>query len=169
MGFVWNGVATANYRQTPPPRPIKKAGKMYKPENFKLYELVPKALYEAYHGSDILWYLFDDRILLAGDLISMKYGPCIANDWYWGGQYQWRGFRTADCPEGALLSQHKFGRAEDLIPQDVTAEEIRRDILAGKVASGLITCIEADVIHLHIDCRVPDAGGRIKVVYPTKQ
>jgi hypothetical protein len=142
---------------------------MYKPTYFQLFELVPREIFELYHGSDILWYLFDDRILLAGDLIRRRYGPCYINTWYWCGYDNYRGFRPADCPIGALLSQHKFGRAEDITPRDVTAEEIRIDIMAGKVASGLITCIEAEVPHLHIDCRVPDSGGQIKIVYPVKQ
>ena len=76
----------------------------------------------------------------------------VANTWYWGGRHQWRGFRTCDCTVGADYSQHRYGRASDLMPVEVTSEEIRNDIIQGENFL-YITCIECKVIHLHHDER----------------
>jgi hypothetical protein len=52
------------------------------------------------------------------------------NTWHTGGSNQSRGFRPWATGVGAPFSQHKFGRASDLEPQETTAEEIRQDILS---------------------------------------
>ena len=125
----------------------------YIPKYFQPYELVPRATYELLKNRPwIIWQLFDNRVLYIGDRIRKRYGKMIANTWYWGGVHQYRGWRPSRCPVGARWSQHKFGRAEDLVPVEVTAEEIRQDIKAGENFSG-ITCIEDGVNWLHFDVR----------------
>lgn len=141
---------------------------MYTPKHFSLFEIVPEDIYRDYHGSEILWWLFDDRILMAADLIRDRFGPMTINDWYYGGSNHFRGFRPADCGVGATLSQHKFGRALDLIPSDVSAHQIRAAIIEKDVAANLITCVEENIPWLHIDCRLPEAGGQIKIIYPRR-
>lgn len=131
----------------------------YIPKYFKIQELVPRALYEMYKGNPyLLWNIFDHRILVSIDLIRVRYGKMIANTWYWKGKHQYRGFRHIGCRVGSKLSQHRFGRAIDLVPVDVTASEIRSSILYGSddPAFKFITAIELDTGWLHIDCRSHD-------------
>ncbi len=125
----------------------------YTTKFFKLYELVPKATYELLKNRPwVIWQLFDERILYSADRIRKRYGKMLANTWYWGGGHQYRGWRPHDCDVGAVYSQHKFGRAIDLEPIEVTAEEIRQDIKKGENFR-YITCIEENVSWLHIDVR----------------
>ena len=125
----------------------------YIPKFFQPYELVPRSTYELLKDRPwIIWQLFDNRVLYIGDRIRKRYGKMVANTWYWGGKHQYRGWRSSGCPVGARWSQHRFGRAEDLVPVEVTAEEIRQDIKAGEDFSG-ITCIEDGVDWLHFDVR----------------
>jgi hypothetical protein len=102
----------------------------YIPTHFKLHELLPKSIHQARRGSPALWWVFDPRILKAADVLRERYGAMVCNTWRAGGDFELRGFRPPDCTTGAALSQHRFGRALDLIPQKCTAEEIRRDLMA---------------------------------------
>jgi hypothetical protein len=101
--------------------------------------------------------MFDDRLLRTMDRLRRRYGPMVANTWHWGGNSQERGWRHEATSTGAEFSQHKYGRAVDLVPlrQGVTAELIRQDILADPFGSTFehITCIELEVSWLHIDVR----------------
>lgn len=130
---------------------------MHIPGYFKLYELLPKDFYNKYlsYKGDNLWFLFDDRLLKCADRLRERYGKMIANTWYWGGKHQYRGWRPFDCTVGSAFSQHKFGRALDLVPDECTAEEIRKDILQSKNQDIFIdiTCIETKVSWLHVDVR----------------
>ncbi len=78
-----------------------------------------------------------------------------ANTWFWGGQHQYRGWRPWDCEVGAFLSQHKFGRSFDLVPVDLHAEEIRKDIKKDPNQNEFkyITCIEDGIGWLHFGTR----------------
>lgn len=133
---------------------------MFKPKYFQLYELVPQVDFERYGNR--LWYVFDDRILQAADVLRGLYGPMVVNDWHDGGSNHFRGFRPAGCTVGATFSQHRYGRALDLIPQETTAEKIRGDIIADPeivtdwMGDLLITAMETGVSWLHIDCRNHD-------------
>ena len=126
----------------------------YVPKHFQPYELVPRETYELLRSKPWkIWWLFDPRILLVGDRIRKRYGKMVANTWYWGGEHQYRGWRPWDCPFGAEFSQHKFGRALDLVPVEYAAEEIRIDIIKDGEDFGYVTCVEADTWWLHVDCR----------------
>ena len=133
----------------------------YRPKYFKLYELVPKELYTKYkdwHIEDRLWNIFDERLLYSLDQVREHYGKMTMNTWWWkGGIHQYRGYRPGDCPIGAELSQHKFGRGGDLVPQEVTGQEIRDDIKKNPWSQGFefITCIEdfPGMGWVHIDTR----------------
>ncbi len=130
---------------------------MYKTKHFKLYELLPKDFYEKYkHREDRLWFMFDARMLWTADQLWELYGPTvIANDWYWKGNNQYRGWRPWDCEIGAEFSQHKFGRALDQKFKHATAEEVRLDIKANpwRHEFRYITALEDNVKWLHFDCR----------------
>ena len=126
---------------------------MYIPKHFNLYELVPKRDYEM-KTPWLLWALLDDRILITADQLRDRYGRANINTWYWlqeGAQY--RGWRPLDSHVGAQFSQHKFGRALDIVFAGVTAEEVRADIKKNKDLFPLINSIEEGVDWLHVDCR----------------
>lgn len=81
---------------------------MYKCKHFSIKELVNPAFLGT--NEDILWRLFDDRLLKMADKIREKYGACTVND---SGLTDC-GLRKADSNTGAKFSAHKFGRALDL-------------------------------------------------------
>lgn len=125
----------------------------YIPKFFQPYELVPEATYKLLKNRPwVIWQLFDERVLYSADRIRKRYGKMIANTWYLGGRHQYRGWRPARCTIGAVYSQHRFGRAIDLVPVEVTAEAIRQDIKNGENFR-YITSIEDGVLWLHFDVR----------------
>lgn len=137
------------------------------PRHYCIEELVPKSLYEAHrHEKPKLWLCFDSRMLWTADALRMRFGKMVANTWNQGGPYQYRGFRPWDASVGSPFSQHKFGRAADLDPEEISAEEIRSDILAhpDRDEYKFIRCLEEGVAWLHFDVR--SWLGPILVVKP---
>lgn len=128
---------------------------MYKPEHFIIQELVSQDLYHKYkYRQDKLWLIFDDRLLRVADQLRNRYGSCYVNNWFWKKDLNYCGFREQGCGVGSPFSQHRFGRALDLHFNKVTAEEIRRDILAEiPFMCEFIKGVENDVSWLHIDTR----------------
>ena len=127
---------------------------MYKPDNFELYELLDKVTYHTtMHYGDTRWQWFDDRALITLEKLREWAGTTLINDWYWGGENQWGGLRPLNCPVGALMSQHRFGRAFD--PKFVfkTADEVREYILSNRDKFPYITCLEFGIPWTHFDCR----------------
>ncbi|WP_051694167.1 hypothetical protein [Desulfohalovibrio reitneri] len=129
----------------------------YFPEFFSLDELVPREHYLTLPHSE-LWWLLDARLLFSADALRRLYGPMVCNDWHVGGGNEYRGWRPSDCPVGADRSDHKWGRALDLVPLRTSARAIRQDIRAGADerlmhAVQYITAIEAGVGWLHISVR----------------
>ena len=136
---------------------------MFKPSNFKIQELVSDIIYQKYQFKPyLLWNVFDERLLYTLDRLGKRYGKLVMNDWLWrrhdSNANRYRGWRDPSCTIGAALSQHKFGRAGDVIPVETTAEQIRQDILFSPFHQDFkfITCIEADVSWLHFDVRPRD-------------
>lgn len=124
--------------------------------HFRIQELVPKFLYHRFETeTEKLWLIFDPRLIWTADKIRMRHGPMICNTWNQDGSIQYRGFRPFDLDVGAPLSQHKFGRALDLIPVNKTAEEVREDILAHPDLDEykFIRCLETGISWLHFDVR----------------
>ena len=127
-----------------------------KPRYFQLEELVPRSLFLAHkHELDKLWLIFDARVLWTLQSLRMRYGKLVMNTWLWGGKSQERGFRVWTTSTGAPLSQHKCGRAADVVPIETTAEEIRQDILTHSERDEFryIRCIEEGTAWLHFDTR----------------
>lgn len=125
----------------------------YVPKFFKPYELVPKETYKLLRDKPwIIWHLFDPRTLFVNDALRKRYGKMIMNTWYWGGEHQYRGWRPPGCKVGSRWSQHRFGRAGDLVPVECPVEDIRADIMSGNNFQ-FITCIEDGVSWLHHDER----------------
>jgi hypothetical protein len=122
---------------------------MYKCKYFKIYELVPKHVYEDLGES--AWILLDSRALEMLDKIREFSGPLIVNNWKWGGDREWSGLRTPESPYGTSYSQHRFGRAFDCISSQKSSQELREHILNNPEDFPYIRGIELDVSWLHFD------------------
>ncbi len=124
---------------------------MYKCQNFKIQELVPRHVYD--DRGEKAWELFDERALITLDTLHDKYGTMIINNWLWGGGRQWSGLRTHESPYGTQYSQHRFGRAFDVIFKNYPAELVRQDVLFHPDWFPLIASLELDVSWFHFDVR----------------
>ena len=135
---------------------------IYIPKHFKIYELIPREEYCKYikRKGDKLWLMFDRNLLITIDVLREKFGTLVINDWYWGGENQYRGWRPMNILLGAELSQHKFGRAVDFTPQKVTVNEVREYIRANQDLYPLISAMEDEVNWCHVDTRNWDRSKR---------
>ncbi len=122
---------------------------------FKAYELVDRKTYEAL-GEDALRIFPEESLIMLDNLREFFGAPIDVNNWVIGGAFQWRGFRTLNCKEGAKQSYHRKGMAFDGDVRGHTAEEARKKILENQDNPLLVNInrIEADVNWLHIDCGV---------------
>lgn len=137
---------------------------MYVCQNYEIEELVPIDLFNQYKDERYkLWLIFDQVILYIIDKLRDDYGPMTCNNWLWGGNRNMSGFRPFSSNVGSSLSQHKFGRAIDLIPKYVHPDEIRKDIINKKKEyMNYIKAIEMNISWLHIDVRNNNNGNLIK-------
>lgn len=104
---------------------------MYKCKHFALKELVHPSFLGT--NSDILWRLFDERLLKMADKIREKYGPCTVN----ANGLTDCGLRKMDSGTGARFSAHKFGRALDLHIRSVELKAVEiQDKAARKKLKG---------------------------------
>lgn len=101
--------------------------------NFSIQELVHPEIYD--ERGDLAWHLLDERIVQVADVIRNRYGPTYCNTWAFGSSvidaYGYRdmsGLRPASLAS-SIYSQHCYGRALDLIFQDVSAYQVRQDII----------------------------------------
>lgn len=97
-------------------------------QDFKIEELVDKATFEKF--GDNAWLFLDKTALITLQQLRNTFGPLTVNDWHWGGNFEYSGFRHPQCSIGAKLSQHKFGRAFDVKSTDFSAQEMQDYILA---------------------------------------
>ena len=144
---------------------------MYIPKHFGIKELVPPEIYNSYKhkGDEFLFQVvFDERLLILIDKIREKYGPMIINDWSWGGGTKYRGFRPPGCNVGADLSQHRFGRAVDMIPNNITPKLMREEILDDQNSEDwkVIGGLEMDISWFHVDVRARTNPDKINLFYP---
>lgn len=126
---------------------------MYKCRHFTLEELLPKQFFEEFypiHGES-LWQIFRPKALITIDQLRDAYGKMVINNWKWGGNLQFCGYRPPTCGVGSLLSQHRFANAFDLHPQEVGIDIIREDILNGQWPT--VRGLELGVSWLHVDFR----------------
>ena len=121
-------------------------------KNFILPEFVSKDIYEKF-GSNSLWFI-DSRIIESCQKLRDNLGiPLTINNWYYGGDRQESGLRLPGMKNYSQYSQHSFGRAVDIISDDMTAEEMRKHIFLNPSEYPHIRAIESKVNWLHIDCR----------------
>ncbi|MFQ5543897.1 MAG: hypothetical protein ACE5FY_06050 [Nitrospiria bacterium] len=136
---------------------------MEKCRYFKIHELVPPHVFN--QRGEKAWELLDTRLLVTLDRLRERYGSMTVNNYYWGKEREWSGLRTKDSPYYSRYSQHTFGRAADCLFKRLSAEEVRKDILAAPSdpAFELIGSLELNVSWLHFDVRNCD---RIKTYTP---
>lgn len=141
----------------------------YMPQHFTVPELVPPDLYKL-RGDEAL-IVMDARILWTLDALREHFGvPITVNNWQSGGPFQQRGFRN-DAGTGALLSQHRYGRAVDFDIQGITAAEFRALVKTGQLIGQMIhiTAIEETnagqpISWVHCDCRNADTSRGINFI-----
>ena len=95
--------------------------------------------------------------------------PITVNNWLWGGPLRQRGYRGPTSTIGALLSYHKRGMAFDFDVKDMTAEEVRREIIENQENEHLklIQRMERAVTWVHVDRgTVPNGYMRVYLFNP---
>ena len=148
--------------------------KRYIPKYFQLYELLPPELYtydmmvsEEARERGFANY-FDERLLITIDVVREIIGlPLICNTWFQDGNRKNCGFRSLQCSVGVAQSQHKLGKAVDLICHKMSTEEMRQKIEANKDKLPYQIRIELGVNWLHIDVKEITAACQKnqKIVY----
>jgi len=123
---------------------------------FKAEELLPKGVTDTS--------LLDPKLLQLVDEIRELLGvPCTINNYASGGTRQWCGLRTPACTIGAPKSQHRLGKAADMHPIGMTAEQarakIKKAVAEGKLKN--LGGVEDGVSWLHVDVR-PRVKGQVK-------
>ena len=148
---------------------------MYTCKHFHIYELVDPTVYSAYR--DRAWGMFDPKILMALDGVREFFDtPVRVNNWFWGGQLQWRGLRTKVCKIGAAKSEHKLIHYRNRPPhlcgaidydvRGMSAQDVRDQIVANQDNPLLqqITRLERGTSWVHMDCKPVER--RIRVFIP---
>ena len=126
----------------------------YRPEHFIIEELVDEKTFN--DRGQKAFDLLEPKMLWTIDQLRKIYGSITINNWKWGGQFQYSGFRPKHCLTGAAYSQHRLGKAFDLKFKDHEPAKIREDIRNNpdREEFKYITCVEEDTpTWLHIDCR----------------
>lgn len=146
----------------------------YIPKYFQLYELMPPELYtydmmvSEYARERAFANYFDEKLLITIDIVREIIGlPLICNTWFQDGNRKNCGLRTMQCEVGAAHSQHKLGKAVDLICHKMSAEDMRKKIEANKDKLPYNIRIEADVNWLHLDTkdRTSNSEKNRKIIY----
>lgn len=140
--------------------------KIYKPKYFELYELMPPELYtydmmvseEARERAFANY--FDEKLLVTIDIIRGEIikAPLICNTWYQDGNRKYSGLRPTNCTVGSEMSQHKLGKAVDLLSNKYTAEEMRQMIKEHQDLLPYPIRLEDGVNWLHIDTKERTRG-----------
>lgn len=127
-------------------------------EYFFLDEFIPPEIYSVRGSKSIA--LMDNRII-EGVTLLRKYAnvPFTVNNWAVGGNRDESGLRLPNTRTGAKWSQHKYGRAVDIVPRGMTVRQLFAILKAHEdefVSKCLITTVEdvnVTLSWLHVDCR----------------
>lgn len=118
-----------------------------------LDEYIPKDLYLKYEkDTSRLTSLLDQRLVVSDQKLRDKFGSVMINDWWDGGNFQWRGLRLPECKEYSFASQHSWGRASDKTFYNASAEDVRIYIKANWIELD-ISGLEETVSWVHSDVR----------------
>jgi hypothetical protein len=103
---------------------------MIKAKHFKIHELVPPAINTMW--GENAWMFLDPRLIVLIDAMREEFGRATINNYRFGGNREWSGLRTPDSPWYRPTSQHSFGRAADILFNDVSAPDVRKSMLANQ-------------------------------------
>ncbi len=122
-------------------------------QNFSLKEFMPRTTYRRW-GNSCIWFI-DQRVIHIVQLLRDRLGKPITIN---GAGYNMSGFRPPYTKVGAKLSQHRFGRAGDVKVEDVTPEEVQKEIednfdIYKKVGLTTIENVAFTKTWNHLDCR----------------
>ncbi len=139
----------------------------YIPKYFEPYELIPPELYTydmmvSEEARQRAYEMIDERLLIIIDIIRGEIikAPLICNTWYQDGNRKYSGLRTENCKVGVRESQHKLGKAVDLICSKYTAYQMRQMILDNQHLLPYPIRMEDNVSWLHIDVKDMDYKGQ---------
>ena len=97
-------------------------------KNFYLEEFVPPEIMDQY-GENAIQFIHPDIVVICQSLRD-RFGKITINDWCFGGDIKYRGFRPWDVHfNGVVQSPHKMGLAADLIFSSVSADVVRMEIM----------------------------------------
>jgi hypothetical protein len=124
---------------------------------FKLYELVPKNMYDNLH-EELLWGMLDENLIEMADKIKETFpeGTMTINNYFWGGNREWSGIRSKASKWYSPTSQHSLGKAIDCVFSDYLVADVRQYIIDNPTEFPYIKGIELDVSWLHFDTRDSD-------------
>jgi hypothetical protein len=137
--------------------------KSTKPEYFVTQEFIPEKIYTEFKDYAVQIFM-DNRLVFTCDMLREYFNcPVVINNWHTGGTCSESGFRLQNTQTGKEYSQHKFGRAADLKFTNISAEEVRKEILShsSEPAFRFISAIESGVPWLHVDVRNSCENGII--------
>ena len=125
-------------------------------KNFSLEEFVPKK-YIDWYGTTVSMGFIDKRIVQVVQFFRNRYNkPIVINGEFGGLTFTESGVRSFNTQTGAMMSQHKFGRAADMKWIGMDADEVRADIINNYekfVSKGLTTVEKNTDTWIHVDCR----------------
>jgi len=142
-----------------------------------LDEYIPFDLYRRYVTKGDKYYGWGDAylnllvrklnpaLIEADQQLRDQFGRVTINNWWRGGQYNYRGLRTCGCNVGTELSDHYQGMASDSTYADFDAHEVRQFIIKRWRILG-ITIIEADISWVHKSVAWIPGQKEIKIVNP---
>ncbi len=145
--------------------------------NLWLDEYIPFQLYKRYVTPgdkyndwgekylELLCRKINRHLVESDQLLADRFGPVTINNWWIGGQYNNRGFRTSGCGVGTELSDHFQGNASDKSFRDFDSDEVREYIKKRWRDMG-ITIIEEGVSWVHSSVAwIPDQH-ELKIIKP---
>lgn len=136
----------------------------YRPKFFILPELVSKSIYDEYGFG--AWDLLDEKLVRTLDDLRKFLGvPITINNWHIGGKRQQSGYRGKDSTVGNSSSQHRYGRAFDMLVQGIDSKKVRSMIIGSQQLFPHIHRMEDDVSWVHIDSH-PMYGNKIHLFKP---
>lgn len=146
-------------------------------KHFEYHELLPPE--HKHLGNWGTLKIMDKNILTVADYFRHMFGSTVINNYNWGGSYMDSGFRNTESYErmnsdfDKSLSQHKYGRAIDVKPNDIDALEAWWFIVDHPVKwlrKGLkrieameLTVDGAQYPWIHLDCGYSNKDGLVIV------
>lgn len=132
-------------------------------DDFIIQEFVPREVFEIF-GTKSSWFI-DIRIVhVCQYLRDLTQKSLTVNNWYWDGSYNNSGFRKADASIGAIMSQHKYGRAADIKIEGLDPKEIEQIVYDNwielrRLGLSTIEKVSSTPTWMHLDVRHTGMGG----------